>query len=142
VGRQGTGRAGALPEGLQHGVPHGQIGGEVPTRGGDTRVAEVVADHRYVDPGLQERYGTAVPEHVRGDPLAPEGGGASRREGRVLPENVRDAIAGEMRTSSVHEDRLVGGPGGHHRKSFEGHESFPPERTEALIDRLPVSSVR
>jgi len=64
--------AGVFPEGLQGVALHTEVYRQVSAGRCQTRMAEIVANRHQVRPGLQERRGTTVAQHMRGNALARE----------------------------------------------------------------------
>ena len=100
--------AGVFPEGLQGVALHLEVYRQVSAGRCQARVAEIVANRHQVGPGLQERRGTTVTQHVRGDVLARERRSVSGCDGRsVLVENVSNAVAGQGLAAVIDEDLLL-----------------------------------
>ena len=66
-----------LPESIKRISLHLQVGGDVPSGGGHTRMAEIVADHGDVGARLEKRHSATVAQYMRSNPL-------SRKHGAIL----------------------------------------------------------
>src|SRR5262249_54849765 len=99
-------------------------------------MAEIIADHRDVGSGLQERRRTAVAEDMRRDLLLGKRRPLLGDCRYVFPQNVGDAIAGQRLAVAVDEDVLL--VGAHRRavQSMQGFGGLAPQWRQALLSAL------
>jgi hypothetical protein len=110
-----------FPEGLQGVALHPEVYRQVSASRCQARVAQIVANRHQVGPGLQERRGRTVTQHVRGDALARERRSISGGDGRnVLVEDVGDAVAGQGLAAVIDEDVLLVPTGIHAAQAVQG----------------------
>ena len=65
------------------------------------------SDDAPVHAALEQLHGGCVPQGMRGDPLAPEGGAALSHGGNVLGDETLDSILAQASTARAGKDRLV-----------------------------------
>ena len=86
--------AGVLPEVLERIPLHLQVRRDIPVRGRDAGMTEIIADYSHVGARLQERDCAAVPENVRGDAVTRQPWPILDDCRGMLGKDVRSSIAG------------------------------------------------
>ena len=86
----------------------GHVGVQVDVGGTEVGVTEPEGDDGGVDPGLQQRHGAAVTQHVGWSSLRPERGTSSVRRWRVQADEALRRRRAEPSSGAGREQRVVG----------------------------------